>query len=203
MFHETAYSALCQDDIMDAIDNFLDDSIVLPPGDWDQDLLVPIMQERNQLRRRKGMRLTNSSTCSYLCPLAWIFVCTADVQKAAEKEVEDPLKHSRRPCGGIWKDLKKLVRRYPSDIKDAFHIQVILSILFMFITLLGPAIAFGALMEEVTSNVIGETETLLATGLAGIIYGLFAVQPIVILAFTGPVLLFETIIYRVPVVNGV
>ena len=39
---------------MDAIDNFLDDSIVLPPGDWDEDLLVPIMQERNQLRRRKG-----------------------------------------------------------------------------------------------------------------------------------------------------
>lgn len=54
MFHETAYSAVCQDDIMDAIDNFLEDSIVLPPGDWDQELLVPIMQERNQLRRRKG-----------------------------------------------------------------------------------------------------------------------------------------------------
>ena len=54
MFHDTAYSAVCEDDIMDAIDNFLDDSIVLPPGDWDQDLLLPVMQERNKLRRRKG-----------------------------------------------------------------------------------------------------------------------------------------------------
>ena len=54
MFHDTAYSAVCEDDIMDAIDNFLDDSIVLPPGDWDQELLLPVMQERNKLRRRKG-----------------------------------------------------------------------------------------------------------------------------------------------------
>lgn len=52
-------------------------------------------------------------------------------------------------------------------------------------------------MEEITVNAIGESETLLATGLAGIVYGLFAVQPVAVLAFTGPVLLFETIIYRV------
>ena len=36
----------------------------------------------------------------------------------------DPLRHSRRPCGGMWADLKKLVRRYPSDLRDMFHIQV-------------------------------------------------------------------------------
>ena len=61
VFHDCAYSALCRNDIMDAIDNFLDDSIVLPPGDWDQDLLVPIMQERNQVRRRKGEYLYNAA----------------------------------------------------------------------------------------------------------------------------------------------
>ena len=72
----------------------------------------------------------------------------------------------------------------------------------MYIALLGPAIAFGGLMEEITLNTIGETETLLATGLGGVIYGLFAVQPISVLAFTGPVLLFETIIYRVSVNGG-
>ncbi len=40
--------------MLDGIDEFLDDSIVLPPGDWDQDLLLPIMHERNELRKRKG-----------------------------------------------------------------------------------------------------------------------------------------------------
>ena len=79
---------------------------------------------------------------------------------------------------------------------------MIVSILFMYIALLGPAIAFGGLMEEITLNTIGETETLLATGLAGVVFGLLAVQPITVLAFTGPVLLFETIIYRVSVNAG-
>lgn len=65
MFHDTAYSAVCEDDIMDAIDNFLDDSIVLPPGDWDQELLLPVMQERNKLRRRKGEEELNSNIKIY------------------------------------------------------------------------------------------------------------------------------------------
>lgn len=244
MFHDTAYSAVCEDDIMDAIDNFLDDSIVLPPGDWDQELLLPVMQERNQLRRRKGkgsMHLSTAADCitplkvacsismwplflfwvprfhhslpnyrllsliKYGCDVPGIIIDTLPVLAAqlqeitAEKKGEDPLKHSRRPFGGIWNDLKKLGRRYRSDITDAFNKQVLVSIIFMYIALLGPAIAFGGLMEEITLNTIGETETLLATGLAGVIHGLFAVQPISVLAFTGPVLLFETIIYRVSV----
>lgn len=52
-------------------------------------------------------------------------------------------------------------------------------------------------MEEVTNNLIGETETLFATGLGGVFYGLFALQPLTVLAFTGPVLVFETIILEV------
>ena len=39
---------------MDAIDQFLDDSIVLPPGDWDQDLILPLMHERNEKKLKKG-----------------------------------------------------------------------------------------------------------------------------------------------------
>ena len=38
--------------------------------------------------------------------------------------VEDPIRHSRRPCGGMWADLKKLVKRYPSDLRDMCHFQV-------------------------------------------------------------------------------
>ena len=118
-------------------------------------------------------------------------------QKTRKVFATDPLKHSRRPCGGIWNDVKRLIKRYPSDFKDALSIQVVVSIIFLYVALLGPAIAFGGLMEEVTQNTIGETETLLATGLGGVIYGVLSIQPLVILAFTGPVLLYESIIYRV------
>lgn len=149
----------------------------------------------------------------------------------------DPLKHSRRVCGGILADIKKLVKRYPSDIKDMFHFQVghnllsllsfplssllplpppsllsislssllplssqvFFSIIFLYIAYLAPAVAFGGLMEEVTGNLIGETETLLMTGLAGMFYGLAACQPLTILAFTGPLLLFEEVVFSVSV----
>ena len=51
-FHDVAYGAVCKKDFLDAMDEFLDDSIVLPPGDWDEELLLPVMHERNELRRR-------------------------------------------------------------------------------------------------------------------------------------------------------
>lgn len=54
-------------------------------------------------------------------------------------------------------------------------------------------------MEEVTGNLIGETETLLMTGMAGMFYGLSACQPLTILAFTGPLLLFEEVVFSVSV----
>ena len=53
-FHEVAYTALMADDLLDAINVFLDDSIVLPPGDWDENLLLPVMHQRNEMRKRKG-----------------------------------------------------------------------------------------------------------------------------------------------------
>ena len=57
-------------------------------------------------------------------------------------------------------------------------------------------------MEEVTGNLIGETETLLMTGLSGVFYGLAAVQPLTILAFTGPLLLFEEVVFAVSFLWG-
>ena len=111
--------------------------------------------------------------------------------------VVNPLKHSRRPFGGLWRDLQNLASRYPSDFKDALKPQVFISIIFIYISFLAPAIAFGGLMEEFTGNIIGETETLLSTALGGIIFSTFAVQPLTVLAFTGPVIVFESIIFRV------
>ena len=43
-----------KDDLIGGMDEFLDNSLVLPPGDWGEDLLLPAIHERNNLRRRKG-----------------------------------------------------------------------------------------------------------------------------------------------------
>lgn len=49
-----AYSAQSKDDLIGAMDEFLDSSLVLPPGDWGEDLLLPALHERNNLHRKKG-----------------------------------------------------------------------------------------------------------------------------------------------------
>ena len=36
------------------MDEFLDGSLVLPPGDWDEDMLLPAMHQRNNQLRLKG-----------------------------------------------------------------------------------------------------------------------------------------------------
>ncbi len=112
---------------------------------------------------------------------------------------DDPMEkcHGRRPFLGLVKDVKRLVRRYPSDYLDALHLQPLFAILFVYISCVAPAIAFGGLMEEVTGNLIGVTETLVGTGACGVLYGVFSVQPLAILAFTGPLLLFEEIFIEV------
>ena len=113
------------DDLLDAIDEFLDDSIVLPPGDWDENLLLPVMHQRNEMRKRKGEGGRER--------MEWKgeFMILSSFSESKQMEHEqrkmfaiDPLRHSRRLCGGIWADLKRLVKRYPSDIRDMFHFQV-------------------------------------------------------------------------------
>lgn len=105
------------------------------------------------------------------------------------------------PFVGIYNDFKVLKQRYKSDWVDWLTKngikQCVLSIIFGFMICIAPAIAFGGLMEEITGNIIGARETLLAHGICGILYSLFSVQPIVILALTGPVLVFEEVIYEV------
>ena len=48
-FHDIAYHAEERKDLMDAINEFLDYSIVLPPGNLDKETLLPIME----MARRK------------------------------------------------------------------------------------------------------------------------------------------------------
>lgn len=50
---------------------------------------------------------------------------------------------------------------------------------------------------EKTEGYIGVSETILATSAAGVFFGLFSGQPIMIIGYTGPVLLFEETLYKV------
>ena len=74
-FHDIAYRADSREDLLSAINGFLDDTVVLPPGEWDRNVLLPILieQSRAMARRRKMAKAGEIvvsliiSTSSFLC----------------------------------------------------------------------------------------------------------------------------------------
>lgn len=55
-FHTAAYKAEDRRDLLRAINEFLDDSVVLPPGDWDRKSLLPVddlKKKYEDIRKRK------------------------------------------------------------------------------------------------------------------------------------------------------
>ena len=56
-FHDIAYKADSRQDLIDAINEFLDDSMVLPPGEWDKKTLLPIMDmARKKSKAKRKLR---------------------------------------------------------------------------------------------------------------------------------------------------
>lgn len=53
------------------------------------------------------------------------------------------------------------------------------------------------LLGDKTNNLIGVSETLVATCATGIVFSLLSGQPLVIIGVTGPVLLFDELLYAV------
>ena len=85
--------------------------------------------------------------------------------------------------------------RYLSDWKDAAHIQCVASFIFIYFGVLAPVITFGGLLGDATGQKVSVIEALIGGMAVGVAYGLFSGQPLSILGPTGPVLVFETIVY--------
>ncbi|XP_064027809.1 electroneutral sodium bicarbonate exchanger 1-like [Pogoniulus pusillus] len=99
-------------------------------------------------------------------------------------------------CGGLIRDVKCRALWYWSDFRDALSLQCLASFLFLYCACMSPVITFGGLLGEATEGHIGAMESLLGACLSGVLYCLFAGQPLTILGSTGPVLVFEKIIYQ-------
>lgn len=58
----------------------------------------------------------------------------------------DPLQRTGHYFGGLIEDIKSRYSVYKSDFTDAFHFQVVTSLVFMFFAAFSPAIGFGGLL---------------------------------------------------------
>lgn len=115
-----------------------------------------------------------------------------------EKPTTRPLeKFTFTPFRGIIADLKDRIPLYVSDWKDAYNYRVIPSTILTYFTNIFPAIAFAQDMFDKTDNSYGVNEVLLASAIAGIVFGIASGQPLTIVGITGPISIFNYTVYEI------
>jgi len=110
--------------------------------------------------------------------------------------IGEGLRYSGKLLGGFIGDIKRRASHYKSDIVDGLHSKSVGSTIFLFFACLAPAIIFGGLMDDKTGGQIGAVEMIIATAACGLVYAIFAGQPMIILGGTGPMLIFTGLLYE-------
>ncbi|EDL05342.1 solute carrier family 4 (anion exchanger), member 4, isoform CRA_b [Mus musculus] len=190
VFHDIAYKAKDRHDLIAGIDEFLDEVIVLPPGEWDPTIRIEPPKSLPSSDKRKNM-----------------YSGGENVQMNGDTPHDgghgggghgdcEELQRTGRFCGGLIKDIKRKAPFFASDFYDALNIQALSAILFIYLATVTNAITFGGLLGDATDNMQGVLESFLGTAVSGAIFCLFAGQPLTILSSTGPVLVFERLLFN-------
>ncbi|PLB37923.1 HCO3 transporter family protein [Aspergillus candidus] len=90
-----------------------------------------------------------------------------------------------RPFRLVKQDIVNLRRRWLSDW-TVFNQLIFASAVYVFFTNLLPGITFASDLYVLTGKSWGTIEVVFSTGLCGVIFSLFSVQPLNILGVTGP-----------------
>ncbi|XP_042299815.1 anion exchange protein 3 [Sceloporus undulatus] len=196
-FHEAAYMADDRQDLLNAINEFLDCSIVIPPSEVEgKDLLKSIATFQKVLLRKRKEREQKKATKEGNVQEAKE-VCEVKVEEEEEGEEEDdPLKRTGIFFGGLVRDIKRRYPKYLSDLRDALHSQCLAAVLFIYFAALSPAITFGGLLGEKTEGLMGVSELIISTSVLGILFSLLSAQPLLVIGFSGPLLVFEEAFYK-------
>ncbi|XDV40746.1 hypothetical protein PO909_009760, partial [Leuciscus waleckii] len=184
IFHDVAYKAKDRNDLLSGIDEFLDQVTVLPPGEWDPTIRIEPPKSVPSQEKRKMPSMPNGSA-----PLS-------EIINEEEHHTGPELKRTGRIFGGLVLDVRRKAPFYWRDVKDAISLQCLASILFLYCACMSPVITFGGLLGEATKNNISAIESLFGASLTGVAFSLFSGQPLTILGSTGPVLVFEKILFK-------
>ncbi|XP_078539976.1 sodium-driven chloride bicarbonate exchanger isoform X1 [Lissotriton helveticus] len=183
VFHDVAYKSKDRNDIVSGIDEFLDQVTVLPPGEWDPSIRIEPPKNVPSQEKRKTPGVPNGTATHGEC-------------EEHEGHSGPELQRTGRLFGGLVMDVKRKAPFFWSDFKDAFSLQCLASFLFLYCACMSPVITFGGLLGEATEGRISAIESLFGASMTGIAYCLFGGQPLTILGSTGPVLVFEKILFK-------
>ncbi|NXN07725.1 S4A4 protein, partial [Indicator maculatus] len=186
-FRRAACQAECREDLIAGMKAFLDELTVLPPGKWDHSARIPppiclLSPHRNTVSDWQPH--SNGDMAA-----------AADRASLRQSHSGDELERTGRLFGGLLRDIQRKVPWYSSDFSDALHPQCLSTVLYIYLATVTNAIAFGGMLGDATANMQGVLESFLGTAFAGSIFCLFSGQPLTILSSTGPVLVFERLLF--------
>ncbi|XP_035878694.1 anion exchange protein 3 isoform X4 [Phyllostomus discolor] len=190
LFHEAAYQADDRQDLLSAISEFLDGSIVIPPSEVEgrRELLHSVAAYQRELLKKRM-----SSLGGYVAPGKELSVELGGPEVIPE---DDPLRRTGVVFGGLIRDVMRRYPHYPSDLRDALHSQCVAAVLFIYFAALSPAITFGGLLGEKTEGLMGVSELIVSTAVLGILFSLLGAQPLLVVGFSGPLLVFEEAFFK-------
>nr|XP_054587026.1 solute carrier family 4 member 4a isoform X3 [Nothobranchius furzeri] len=194
IFHDIAYKAKDRQDLLAGIDEFLDEVIVLPPGEWDPTIRIEPPKTLPSSDKRKNMYAAGDSQMNGDTPHDKGHGGAGG--GGGGHATGEELEKTGRFCGGLFLDIKRKAPFFLSDFTDGFHIQALSAILFIYLGTVTNAITFGGLLGDATENMQGVLESFLGTAIAGGVFCLLAGQPLTILSSTGPVLVFERLLFN-------
>ncbi|XP_062874135.1 electrogenic sodium bicarbonate cotransporter 4 isoform X2 [Trichomycterus rosablanca] len=196
LFSDVAYKARDREDLIAGIDEFLDEVTVLPPGEWDPKIRIEPPKSVPSADQRKSVFSINELGQANGTGGAGGGGLGQDEEMPMPHELGEELAYTGRFCGGLFLDIKRKLPWYPSDFYEGFHIQSISAVLFIYLGCITNAITFGGLLGDATDNYQGVMESFLGTALAGTVFCFFGGQPLIILSSTGPILIFEKLLYE-------
>ncbi|TKR72887.1 hypothetical protein L596_020273 [Steinernema carpocapsae] len=178
-----------QETLSDAIEDFLGETIIVPPGNCD----TSTRWEPDESKVQKSRNIE-----SYL-DACGEFERDQFFDYKDEAGGHGDIVRTGRLFGGLVDDLKRKKSVYISEFTDFFKGRLSQScavVIFLFFANLTSIITFGAVMERVLDHQMASIENILCGGISGVIFALFSGQPLNILSATGPTLVFEKILFE-------
>ncbi|KFQ53839.1 Electrogenic sodium bicarbonate cotransporter 1, partial [Nestor notabilis] len=179
LFQRVARQAEHREDLIAGMEAFMDDLTVPPPGKWDPNARIPPPSCLPSLHRSNGDMAGAGG----------------DKASPGHPHAGEELERTGRLFGGLLRDIRRKAPWYSSDFSDALHPQCLSAVLYIYLATVTNAITFGGMLGDATANMQGVLESFLGTAFAGFIFCLFSGQPLTILSSTGPMLVFERLLF--------
>jgi len=134
-----AYQAEDRRDLLKGINEFLDACIVLPHGDWDNDL-IPLndLREKHKATQRRKLQQSVRKDSHVAIP----------PYRPRAREGQSQFKRTRRLFGGLSNEVRKRYPLYLSDIRDGINFQCLATSIFLYFACISGGIAFGDLLSK-------------------------------------------------------